>query len=89
MAAAGDNPNPLMRIGRAAEAAGVSKQTLQYYLMVGLIDPSERSPTGQQLFDQPLIERIRLIKKLNDSGYPLREIREIFLRRGKSGPSDS
>ncbi|MCP4707425.1 MAG: MerR family transcriptional regulator [Planctomycetes bacterium] len=81
MAAPGENPNPLIRIGNAAKAAGVSKQTLQYYLMVGLVEPSERSPTGQQLFNQQLIERIRLIKKLNDSGYPLREIREIFLRR--------
>ena len=89
MAAPGDNPNPLIRIGRAAKAAGVSKQTLQYYLMVGLVEPSERSPTGQQLFNQKLIERVRLIKKLNDSGYPLREIREIFLRREKFGPSDS
>ena len=89
MAAPGENPNPLMRISQAAEAAGISKQTLQYYLMVGLVDPSERSPTGQQLFNQKLIERIRLIKKLNDSGYPLREIREIFLRREKFGSPDS
>ena len=89
MAAPGENPNPLIRIGQAAKAAGVSTQTLQYYLMVGLIEPSERSSTGQQLFNQQLIKRIRLIKQLNDSGYPLREIREIFLRREKSGPSDS
>jgi len=89
MAAPGENPNPLMRIGRAAKAAGISRQTLQYYLMVGLIEPSERSPAGQQLFNQKLIERIRLIKKLNDSGYPLREIREIFLRREKSDMPDS
>ena len=70
----------MLRIGKAAEASGVSKQTLQYYLMVGLVEPTECSAGGQQLFDAEAIERIRLIKKLNDSGYPLREIREIFLR---------
>jgi len=70
-----------LKIGKAAEAAGVSKQSLQYYLMVGLIEPSSRTAGGQQLFNEKTIERIRLIKQLNDSGYPLREIREIFLRR--------
>ena len=76
-----DNREELLRIGQAAKAAGVSKQTLQYYLMVGLVEPSRRTETGQQLFDERQLDRIRLIKELNDSGYPLREIREIFLKR--------
>ena len=71
----------LWRVGKAAEEAGVSKQTLQYYLMVGLVEPTERSLGGQQFFDEKAIDRIRLIKDLNESGYPLREIRQIFLRR--------
>lgn len=74
----------LMSIGAAAKKAGVSRQTLQYYLMVGLLEPSEITPTARRLFDQKSIERIRLIKKLNDSGYSLRDIREIFLE-GRSG----
>ncbi len=72
-----------MRISRAAAAAGVSRQTLQYYLMIGLLESADRSPSGHQLFDQTNIERIKMIKKLNESGYPLREIREIFLRDKK------
>ena len=70
----------LLRISQAAEAADVSKQTLQYYLMVGLLNPTSITDSGQQLFDNLAIERIRLVKRLNDSGYPLREIRDIFLR---------
>jgi DNA-binding transcriptional MerR regulator len=31
------------------------------------------------MFDKKAIELIKLIKKLNDSGYPLRAIRELFL----------
>lgn len=75
------DPDKLYKIGKAAETAGVSKQSLQYYLMVGLIEPTTRSEGGQQLFDEKAIDRIRLVKRLNDSGYPLREIREIFLRQ--------
>jgi DNA-binding transcriptional MerR regulator len=47
--------------------------------MVGLLEPTEVSRTGRRLFDQKSIERIKLVKKLNDNGYPLRAIREIFL----------
>ena len=77
------DPIDLMPIGKAAEAAGVSKQTLQYYLMVGLVEPTQRSKGGRQFFDMDSIERIRLVKRLNDGGYPLREIRDIFLRDKK------
>ena len=69
----------LVSIGAAAKKAGISRQSLQYYLMVGLLEPTEVTPTGRRRFDEKCIERIRLIKKLNDSGYPLRAIRELFL----------
>jgi len=69
----------LVPIGAAAKKAGISRQSLQYYLMVGLLKPTEITPTGRRLFDEKSVERIKLIKKLNDSGYPLRAIRELFL----------
>ncbi len=47
--------------------------------MVGLLEPTEVTPTGRRMFDKKSIGRIKLIKKLNDSGYPLRAIRELFL----------
>jgi DNA-binding transcriptional MerR regulator len=69
----------LVSIGQAAEKAGVSRQSLQYYLMVGLLEPTEVTPTGRRLFDHKAIERIRLVKRLNESGYPLRAIRDLFM----------
>ncbi len=69
----------LLSIGKAAEKAGVSRQSLQYYLMVGLIEPTEVTPGGRRMFDEKSIERIKLIKRLNDSGYPLRAIKELFV----------
>ena len=68
-----------MSIGVAAKKAGISRQSLQYYLMVGLLEPTEVTPTGRRLFDEESIERIKLIKKLNKSGYPLRAIRKLFM----------
>jgi DNA-binding transcriptional MerR regulator len=77
----------LIQIGQAAKAAGVSKQSLQYYLMVGLVEPVDFSKGGRRLFDESSVERIKLIKRLNKSGYPLRAIRELFIEEhgGKSG----
>ncbi len=69
----------LLRLGDAARAAGVTVQQLQYYCMVGLIEPSVRSGGDQRLFDRRTIKKVRMVKLLNASGYGLREIREIFL----------
>lgn len=69
----------LVSIGPAAKKAGISRQSLQYYLMLGLLEPTEVTPTGRRLFDGKAIERIKLIKKLSETGYPLRAIRELFL----------
>lgn len=69
----------LMSIGAAAKKAGISRQSLQYYLMVGLLEPTEVMASGRRLFDQRSVERIKLIKRLNESGYSLRDIRELFM----------
>ena len=70
----------LMSIGAAAKRAGVSRQSLQYYIMVGLVEPTTVTHTRRRLFGEQAVQRIKLIKKLNDSGYPLRAIRELFLQ---------
>ena len=72
-----------MQIGAAAKMAGVSRQSLQYYLMIGLLEPVSVTETGRRLFDKQSVERIKLIKKLNKSGYPLRAIRELFFEGKK------
>jgi DNA-binding transcriptional MerR regulator len=73
----------LLSIGAAAKLAGVSRQSLQYYIMVGLVEPTHVSNTSRRLFDQEAVKRVKLIKKINKSGYPLRAIRELFLEGKK------
>ena len=76
-------------VGQAAKKAGVSRQSLQYYLMVGLLEPTEVTSTGRRMFDAAAIDKIRLIRKLNKSGYPLRAIRDLFMQNDpeKKGPA--
>jgi DNA-binding transcriptional MerR regulator len=74
-------PDNLMRIGAAARAAGVSVQTVSYYIMIGLLKPIRLGGRHGRYFDAALVRRIRLIRRLNRGGYTLRDIRETYLRR--------
>jgi len=69
----------LYRIGELAERAGVSRQVVSTYCMLGLIREVARTPGGQRLFDDRTVRRLRLIQDLKRR-YTLREIREIFIR---------
>lgn len=71
-----------LKIADAAKASGVSKQTIEYYIMLGLIEPIRvhRERRSQRFFDKELIKRIKLVRRLNDSGYTLRDIRETYFK---------
>ena len=70
----------LMRISAAAAAAGVRVQTLEYYIMLGLIEPLRPAGKRGRWFDADHVRRIRLIRHLNATGYTLQAIRETYLR---------
>ena len=83
-----ENTEKLMAIGPAAKMAGVSRQSMQYYLMVGLIEPTHTKDTGRRLFDEKTVEKVKLIKNLNQSGYPLRAIRELFMEKNRKAKGE-
>ncbi len=71
----------LLRLAQAASDSGVSRQTLEYYIMLGLVSPIRKPGNRGRWFDNELVKRVRLIRSLNDSGYTLRSIREIYLKK--------
>ncbi len=71
----------LMRISKVAAASGVSSQTVEYYIMLGLVEPIRRPGKRGRFFDDSHVKRIRLIRQLNETGYTLRSIRETYLRQ--------
>jgi len=83
MTRSADTTDGMVRLGEAARNGGVTVAQLEYYLMVGLVAPTKLSLGRQRLFDRRTIKRIRMIRLLNESGYTLRDIREIFV----DGPS--
>jgi Fic family protein len=66
----------LLKIGELAKRTGESVPTLRFWLKEGLISSARRTPSGYQLFDNDMIERIKLIHVLQDRRLTVAEIRD-------------
>ncbi|MET8865659.1 MerR family transcriptional regulator [Nonomuraea sp. NPDC004580] len=66
-----------MRIGELAAQAGVSVRALRYYEEQGLLF-SERTPSGQRVYPDSAVERVRLIRQLYAAGLASKAIEPIM-----------
>lgn len=72
-----------MRIGEAAEAAGVPAQTIRFYEREGLLPPPRRGPNGYRDYDDSTLNRLRFIRSAQAAGLTLVEIASILDLRGE------
>lgn len=73
-AAAGER---LVRIGEVARGAGVSVRAVRYYEQQGLL-VAERSPSGQRLYRQDAVARVRFFQQMYAAGLTSRRITELL-----------
>jgi DNA-binding transcriptional MerR regulator len=66
-----------MRIGDVAHRAGVSTRSLRYYEEQGLL-ASERTETGQRIYPESAVERVRLIQQFFTAGLASRTILQLL-----------
>jgi DNA-binding transcriptional MerR regulator len=66
-----------VRIGELAKKTGVPSRMLRYYEEQGLISP-RRLENGYRTYDDYLVDRVRKIRGLVDSGIPTRIISDIL-----------
>lgn len=71
-----DNAN--YTIGKAAELAGVNKETIRYYERRKLIPEPERMDSGYRLFARRHVDQIRFIKRAQELGFTLSEIKALL-----------
>ena len=69
-----------MKTGELIKQSGLSRHTIYTYITMGLIKPTQMTPSGQNLFNNEVIKRLGLIHSMNESGYTLRDLKEIFFR---------
>lgn len=80
----------LLQIGEVARQAGTTLRTVRYYLELGFIEASERSPGGFYLFDSSEVDKIRFIQSLKELGLPLKEIKALYkIRKEKKRGHDA
>lgn len=70
-------PQTTYRIGELAKLAGVTRRTVHYYINKGLIPPAEGAGVNSY-YSADHLNRVRLIRKLQESYLPLEEIRKII-----------
>ncbi len=73
-----------LTIGRAAERAGVSPDTIRYYQKLRLIPDAERLASGYRVFTLDSVRTLRFIKRAQGLGFSLEEIKELLAFREKS-----
>ena len=76
-----------LTIGRLAERGGVNLETVRYYEREGLMLPPPRKSSGHRAYSLNAIRRLRFIRRCQELGFSLGEIKELLaLRRAPEEP---
>ena len=72
-----------VHIGKAANVAGVSVDTIRFYQRLGLIKSAGRSAGGYRLFDGEQIRDLTFVRHAQELGFSLTEVKELLPLRQK------
>ena len=67
-----------LTIGKVAERAGVNIDTLRYYERQAVIPPPERNGSNYRIYSQDTVPRVRFVKRAQELGFTLAEIKELL-----------
>ena len=67
-----------LTIGTLAKAAQVNLQTVRYYEREGLLPEPPRKPSGYRIFSSDAVRRVRFIKRAQELGFSLKQIKELL-----------
>lgn len=74
------NGGTLYTIGALARRTGLTVKTIRFYSDIGIVPPTDRSPTGYRLYDIAALTRLDLVRTLRDLGLDLSVIRQVVDR---------
>ena len=75
------NNRPQYKIGDVATMAGVSVDTLRYYVKIGLLKNIYRNESGVRLYSDRDISQLNFIKRAQRMNFSLEEIRDLLEMR--------
>lgn len=80
----GSSPPELLKIGDFARLADTNLRTLRYYEELGLLEPAMRSRGGFRYYRRTDINRMRLIRDLQELGLALERVHELLGSRAET-----
>ncbi len=78
-----------MTIGTLARAAGVHVETIRYYQRRGLVEQPRRPAGGVRRYGDEATARLRFIKRAQEIGFTLEEVRELLRLERTPGCRDA
>jgi DNA-binding transcriptional MerR regulator len=77
-----------MKIGQLARAVGCNAQSIRHYESLGLLPPSQRTPTGHRRYGEDDLTRLLRVRRARRQGLSLPEIRALLLAEGPPAGDD-
>ncbi len=77
-----------LKIGVVAKQSGVNLQTVHYYERRSLLQSPERTASGYRIYDPATVAVLRAIKRAQELGFTLKEIRELIELQARRSPED-
>lgn len=74
-----------LKTGELAKRAGVNVETLRFYEREGLVPEPPRRMSGYREYPAESVQLIRFIKRAQELGFSLREVRELLALRIQPG----
>ena len=73
-----------MQIGTLAQQTGLTVDAIRFYERSGLLKRASRSASGFRMFSPKHIQDLKFIRRAQDLGFSLQEVRELlFLQDGE------
>jgi DNA-binding transcriptional MerR regulator len=70
-------PPKLYKIGEVMKYAGLSRQMVHTYTVIGLIEEADRTPSGHRLYGTDVFARLQRVRAMQ-SRMTLQEIKRVF-----------
>ncbi len=73
-----------LKISQVAKQAHVNIDTIRYYEKIGLLPHPERNSSGYRQYAADSIDRLKFIKRAQELGFSLHEIKELLSLKSSS-----
>ena len=78
-----------LRIGDVAVRSGVTRDAIRFYERSGLLEQPGRSKSRHRIYDVGTLDRIRLVRQLQNCGLTISDIKEVLFLGDGDRPAAS